>query len=98
MTTQYLSEWLSTEAMEPMRPKLNFLSSLPVNGYRKLGKLLFSLGMRKKNSNGSISNKETEIGTQVFLLQKTTYSEKSFPNFKKTHNCLSFINELGAKT
>lgn len=58
--------------MEPMRPKLNVLSSLPVNGYRKLGKLLFSPRMREKNSNRSIRNKETEIGTQAFLSQKTT--------------------------
>lgn len=53
--------------MEPMRPKLNVLSSLPVNGYRKLGKLLFSPRMREKNSNRSISNKETEIDTQAFF-------------------------------
>ena len=84
-----------------MRPELNLLSSLPVNGYRKLGKLLFCLRMREKkmNSNRSISNKETEIGTQVFLSQKTTYSEKLYvwvlPNFKRlTTGFLITINMI----
>lgn len=62
--------------MESMRPELDFLLSLAVNGQRKLGKLLFALEKRKKNLNRSISNKETDIVVEALLSQKASQSEK----------------------
>lgn len=45
---------------------------LSVHGNRKLGKLLFSLRMRKENLHRTVSRRETEMVTEVFLSQKAT--------------------------